>query len=166
MLKIHGVILLLLISPCLIAQEFSKGQKWPGEKEAAYSGAAVQSTSPGTLQDCVNQSSPNLPVFKLEEGNFTDVKATDELCESILKLNALVIREWGKGVTLRITEAYDQDGEHSRFSLHYEGRAADMTTSDLALDKLGRLAFLASQSGFRWVYYEHNHIHASVEKAN
>lgn len=152
------------ISFNLTAQEFVVGQKWPGNKEADFSGESVQSTSGETLQDCVNQSSSNLPIFKFEEGNFTDVKSTDNLCKAIISLNQKVIQEWGNGIVLRITEAYDQDGEHSIYSLHNEGRAADMTTSDRDINKLGRLAYLARESGFSWVYYEHNHIHGSVKK--
>lgn len=140
--------------------EHKDGQKWPGENESKYSGPARQTASGKTLNDCINKSQEGLPIFKFEEGNYTDVKATKSLCNAIIKLNSLVIKEW-PGKVLRITEAYDQDHEHTKYSLHTEGRAVDMTISDKDNNKLGRLAYLATKSGFKWVYYERNHVHAS-----
>lgn len=52
---------------------------------------------------------------------------------------------------LVITEAFDEEGEHSRNALHYEGRAIDIAASDTILRPLTGLALLA---GFDWVYYE------------
>lgn len=157
-------ICLLLIPHGLTAEEMKVGEKWPGEVESTYSGPSVMSESGNGLDDCVKMSGPELPVFKFEEGNFTDVKATAKLCKAILELNSRVIKEWGNGVVLRITEAYDQDSEHATYSLHNEGRAVDVTTSDRDNNKLGKLAYFATKSGFNWVYYENDHIHASVKK--
>jgi hypothetical protein len=105
-----------------------------------------------------------LIVYKNEEGTGADHLMTPRLKQNLHRLAERIQREW-PGVRLRVTEAWDESAEHGRQSLHYEGRAADLTTSDRDARKLGRVAGLALESGFDWVYFENaSHVHVSVRK--
>lgn len=140
-------------------------QKVPNQSEAQTVGAATTKILRGTpeFNALVKNENPAI-VFKDEEGTGADRMMTSKLKAKLDALADLVKTEW-RGVKLRVTEAWDEDNEHSANSVHYEARGVDITTSDQDGDKLGRLGRLAVDAGFDWVFYENaQHIHASMKK--
>jgi Hedgehog amino-terminal signalling domain len=141
------------------------GQRIPNDAEANVVGLADAPVQRGSsrfkqLVDC--EDCPF--VFKNEERNESDRMMTPRLRRSLVQLSKLVSQTWPK-LELRVTEAWDDRREHGAGSVHYEGRAADITTSDQDPAKLGQLAALAVRAGFDWVYYEDStHVHVSVKR--
>jgi hypothetical protein len=149
----------------MAADDFKLKQREPNQSELSTVGAIADRIRRGTPQfkKLVKNTNPDI-VFKDEEGTNADRMMSKRLCKCLDALAAVVKQEW-PGVRLRVTEAWDENGEHGDHSLHYEGRGADLTTSDRDGRKLGRLARLAVQAGFDWVFYENEfHLHVSVKR--
>jgi hypothetical protein len=141
------------------------GQQVPNKAETEAVGAISAKVVRGTpeFDALVKNENPDIE-FKDEENTGADRMMTSNLKARLDKLAELVKQEW-PGKKLRVTEAWDEDDEHAATSLHYEGRAVDITVSDKDNAKLGRLGQLAVDAGFGWVWYEDtSHVHASVEK--
>lgn len=140
-------------------------QKVPNKSEGDAVGAILKKvtrTSP-EFQQFVKNTNLDI-VFKDEEKTGADMMMTAKLSANLDVLAQLVKAEF-PDFKLRVTEAWDENIEHSGNSTHYEGRAADMTTSPIDSTKLGRLAGLAVDAGFEWVFFENDkHVHASVSR--
>lgn len=141
------------------------GDKVPSMSEVAACGAIAKKIkrSDPEFDSLVSNSNAKI-VFKDEEGTGADRLMNQKMCDRLDALAESVTSEWA-GVKLRVTEAWDEDGEHAGNSLHYEGRAADLTTHPIDGSKLGRLGRLAVDAGFDWVWFENAaHVHVSVKK--
>ena len=140
------------------------GDMVPNKPERDVVGAATTVIKRGTPEfQALKQNNNADVVFKDEEGTGADRMMTSKLGGNIDTLASLVKGEW-PGTKLRVTEAWDENMEHGTNSVHYEARAADLTTSPVDGNKLGRLGRLAVNAGFDWVFYE-NALHVHVSKA-
>jgi hypothetical protein len=148
-----------------LAAELTQGQKVPNVSEQTAVGALtkrIRRTDP-EFAGLVSNQNPAI-VFKDEEGTGADRMMTARLQAGLDALAVTVATEW-PGVTLRVTEAWDESDEHAPNSLHYEARAADLTTSPRDGAKLGRLARLAVDAGLDWVFFEDSaHVHVAARR--
>ena len=141
------------------------GQAEPARSESSVVGAisAPITRDQARFARLVKDDDPAI-VYKDEERSGADRVMSPRLRRKLRLLARRVGDEW-PNVRLRVTEAWDEQGEHGKNSLHYEGRAADLTTSDRDQNKLGRLAGLAVAVGLDWVYFENgSHVHVSVRR--
>ena len=145
--------------------DLTLGEKVPNKAERDVVGAATTKIVRGTpaFQALVENTNVDI-VFKDEEGTGADRMMTPKLKGKLDSLATLVKQEW-PGVKLRVVEAWDENNEHGPNSVHYEGRAADLTVFPVDGSKLGRLGRLAVNAGLEWVFFENAlHIHASVSR--
>ncbi len=145
--------------------QLALGERMPNEPEALVVGEADAPISRSSAAFKSLVECEDCPfVFKDEERNKSDRLMTPRLRRGLTQLSRLVSQTWPK-LELRVTEAWDDRREHGAGSVHYEGRAADITTSDQDPAKLGKLAALAVRAGLDWVYYEDaSHVHVSVKR--
>ena len=124
-------------------------------------------------QHLVGNLDPSIVYKQEEEPPFDkeDILMHPAMLLPLYRLNELIRLEWNGDVRLRITDAYDSLLEHDleqsnvdhRNSLHFEGRAVDLTTWPIDQARYGRLCALAHCAGFDWVHHEGDHCHAAIK---
>ena len=162
-------LLVLTITALKKCRQFKIGDKVPNlretdKKASGPSGGVIKWNTPRFHNELVFNDNPCI-VFKDEDNNphKPNHYMTPRCKEKADKLAELVMKQW-KGIKLRITAAWAEESGHTNNSLHYSGRALDITTSDRDLKKYGKLASLAVKGGFDWVFYEDKlHVHVSCK---
>jgi hypothetical protein len=140
------------------------GERFPDAAETTIIGATAGKVrrDSGELVTCTDSGI----VFKDEEGTGADRVMTPRLELRLRRLARAVVQRWPDS-RLRVTEAWDERGEHGENSAHYEGRAADLTTEPKDAKKLGPLSRMAVHAGLDWVFYEDDtHVHVSVRRGS
>jgi hypothetical protein len=145
------------------------GESFPAGGEIKNCGPFTAAIVRGTSEFAKLKENTNSDIiFKDEEGTGADRMMNNNLFNCLNTLATKVKSEWSD-YKLRVTEAWDENNEHTENSLHYEARAADINvfnvkTSTVDNSKLGRLSGLATESGFDWVWYENKeHVHVSCK---
>ncbi len=157
-------------------RDLNPGEHFPAIAEVAACGAMVAKIARDTPAFGTLKKNDNADiVFKDEEGTGADRMMSTRLFDRINTLSGKVRARWtdaGQPVyKLRVVEAWDENNEHGLNSLHYEGRAADLTLWDIQrgqpdTSQLGALTGLAIDAGFDWVFYEDSsHIHVSCKRS-
>ncbi|XP_068758778.1 sonic hedgehog protein-like [Montipora capricornis] len=181
-----NVALLLVISSCGLIMACGPGTTGTGERQNApmrlkQSIPNLEETSisaSGKYTGKVRRGSEAYEALELnynpdivfKDDKHGDTRRMTKNCnDKINTLAARVKEKWGReGVKLRVITAYDIDDlnirRHDKPSLHHEGRAVDLTTSDRDKDKYPELGRMAHDAGFNWVLYaSKGYIHASVK---
>ncbi|KAJ7336037.1 hypothetical protein OS493_013412 [Desmophyllum pertusum] len=124
----------------------------------------------GNIRDVIRRNSARYRKILVRNTNSEIAFANDDCrrmsarAKSKLDVLGSRVRQQWSNIKLKVTLAWtDQIMPQAPISLHYEGRALRLQTSDGDRQKLSTLAGLAVEAGFDWVHYAtSSYIHASV----
>lgn len=156
-----------------LPRPFRNGQRMPVPKEGNAS-MLMDDVDFDPKTDLIFMDDPDV---WWESDNVKNGEENDHLFHYAMEgpMRRLIHMVKERGAMLRVTEAYSLENFHHAKSLHKQGRAVDITWMQrepylkdktkrtLPLGELGRLAWAA---GFTWVYFEKDHIHASIRPDN